>query len=118
MAPNLLMIVLFLLVPLGYAFVISTQRYESLGDPVNIGPANFVGLLNDALFWRSVFNTVVFTVCTVPVGMAAGLAIAVLLNSVIPARAFVRSAVYLPLVIAGVSVGMLGAWIFDQYDVS
>jgi multiple sugar transport system permease protein len=110
------LVVAFLLVPLGMAFWISTQRYESLGSPVAIGAANFLGLARDAVFWESLLNTVVFTVATVPTGMALGLGIATLLNSVLPARAFFRSVVFLPLVIAGVSVGMLGAWIFDQYD--
>lgn len=116
MAPNLLLIVVFLLLPLVLAFWIATQRYESLGDPVNIGMSNFVGLTTDPVFWESLRNTVVFTVATVPTGMALGLGIAILLNSVMPARAFFRSVIFLPLVISGVSVGMLGAWIFDQYD--
>ncbi len=62
-------------------------------------------LLRDSVFWQTLWNTGVFTLFTVPVGMALGLGIAVLLNGVLPGRALYRSIIFLPLVISGVATG-------------
>ncbi|GMA85846.1 hypothetical protein GCM10025868_10960 [Angustibacter aerolatus] len=68
------------------------------------------------MFWRAVLNTLLFTLGTVPVGMALGLGVALLLDGALPGRALYRSIVFLPLVISGVATGVLGSWLFDQYD--
>jgi multiple sugar transport system permease protein len=114
--PNLILVAVFLLIPLVLAFVISLQKRESLGDPVFLGINNYLDLFADSVFWESLWNTVLFTVCTVPVGMALGLGIATLLNGVLPGRTLYRSIIFLPLVISGVATGVLGAWLFDQYN--
>ena len=114
--PNLILVTLFLLVPLAMAFVISMQSLGSLGGAQWLGINNYADLMQDSVFWHTLVNTGVFTLFTVPVGMAIGLGIAVLLNSVLPGRALYRSIIFMPLVISGVATGVLGAWMFDQYN--
>jgi multiple sugar transport system permease protein len=114
--PNLLLCLVFLFYPLVMAFVISERHQESLGEPYDVGAENYTTLVRDPVFWEALRNTVVFTLGTVPVGMALGLAVAVLLNSVLPGRTLYRSVIFLPLVISGVATGVLGSWIFDQYN--
>ncbi|WP_237762466.1 carbohydrate ABC transporter permease [Arthrobacter sp. ERGS1:01] len=114
MLPNLILIGLFLLLPLVMAFVISFQKLGSLGPSQWLGINNYIDLLSDPVFWQSLANTGVFTLFTVPVGMALGLGIAVLLNGVLPGRTLFRSIIFLPLVVSGVATGVLGAWMFDQ----
>nr|WP_269778532.1 sugar ABC transporter permease [Microlunatus antarcticus] len=46
--------------------------------------------------------------------MALGLALAVLMNSVLPGRKIWRTVVYLPLVISGVSVGLIGTFLYNE----
>jgi len=116
LTPNLVLVVLFLLFPLAMSFVISAQRRESLGVPTWVGLGNYARLLQDPLFWESLRNTVVFTVLTVPTSMALGLGCALLVNSVLPGRLVYRSIIFLPMVISGVATGILGLWMFDQYD--
>ncbi len=114
--PNLVLVGLFLLVPLALAFVFSLQKLGSLGSAQWLGLNNYVDLFRDSVFWHTLLNTAVFTVFTVPVGMALGLGLAVLLNGVLPGRTLYRSIIFLPLVISGVATGVLGAWMFDQYN--
>jgi multiple sugar transport system permease protein len=114
LGPNLVLVALFALGPLVAALVISLQEVDSLGARRFVGFDNYVTLVTDPVFWQSVGVTVVFTVLTVPVGMALGLAIAVLFDGVLPLRALWRSIVFLPLVVSGVATGVLGAWFFDQ----
>jgi len=114
--PNLLLCLVFLFYPLVLAFVISERHQETLGQPYDVGFDNYLTLLRDPVFWEALRNTAVFTLGTVPVGMALGLAVAVLLNGVLPGRTLYRSIIFLPLVISGVATGVLGSWIFDQYN--
>ena len=114
--PNLLLCLVFLFYPLVMAFVISERHQETLGQPYDVGFDNYLTLVRDPVFWEALRNTAVFTLGTVPVGMALGLAVAVLLNGVLPGRTLYRSIIFLPLVISGVATGVLGSWIFDQYN--
>jgi multiple sugar transport system permease protein len=114
--PNLILVTVFLLLPLVWAFVLSLQRIESLGPSAWLGLNNYADLFRDSVFWQSLWNTVVFTLLTVPVGMGLGLGMALLLNGVLPGRRLYRSIIFLPLVISGVSSGLIGAWMFDQYN--
>ena len=112
--PNVVMIVVFTLLPLIFALVISFQNLDSLGGWSWVGFGNYVKLVTDPVFWQSMINTGIFTLFTVPVGMILGLGIAVLLNGVLPGRTLFRSVIFLPLVVSGVATGVLGAWMFDQ----
>jgi multiple sugar transport system permease protein len=96
------------------AFVISAQKLGSLGSGQWLGINNYTDLLKDSVFWQTMFNTAVFTLFTVPVGMAIGLGLAVLLNGLLPGRTLYRSIIFLPLVISGVATGILGQWLFDE----
>ena len=113
---NMILVVVFLLLPLVFAFVISFQKKGSLGPAEYLGINNYLDLFHDPIFWETLWNTLLFTVCTVPVGMAIGLGIAYLLNGVLPGRTLYRSIIFLPLVISGAATGVLGAWMFDQYN--
>ena len=83
--PNLVLIVVFLLLPLVLAFVLSFYSYSGLGSTRFVGWDNYRTMFSDPTFWRSLVNTGIFAVVTVPVGMGLGLGLAVLLNSVIGA---------------------------------
>ena len=61
-----------------------------------------------------VFGGLVFTVLTVPIDLAGGLGLAVLLNSVLPARGVFRTIIVLPMVISGVASGMIAMIIFYE----
>ena len=47
-------------------------------------------------------------------GWRIGLAFAVLMNSVLPGRRVVRTIIYLPLVISGVAVGLIGTFLYNE----
>ncbi|UQX88230.1 sugar ABC transporter permease [Jatrophihabitans telluris] len=114
--PNLVLVAVFLLLPLVWAFWLSMQKIGSLGPSQFLGINNYVDIIRDSVFWEALWNTALFTLLTVPVGMAVGLGMAILLNGVLPGRKLIRSIIFLPLVISGVSSGLIGAWMFDQYS--
>lgn len=115
LAPSILLALAFLIIPMAAAFVYSTAKISALSGKVRwIGIANYSTMFSDPTFYRSLVNTALFIVLTVPLSMAVGLAMAVLMNSVLPARQVVRTLIYLPLVISGVAVGLIGTFLFNE----
>lgn len=112
--PNIVLIVGFLFLPLVLAIVLSFQKYSGFGSSAWIGLDNYRRLFGDDAFWRSLLNTGIFALFTVPVGMAVGLGLAVLMNSVLPGRSVYRAVIYLPMVISGVATGLIGTFAFDE----
>ena len=115
LAPALLLAIGFLIVPMIAAFVYSSARISPLSGKVTwVGLANYTKMFADPTFYRSLANTALFIGLTVPLSMAIGLALAVLMNSVLPGRKVVRTIIYLPLVISGVAVGLIGTFLFNE----
>ena len=114
LAPNLVLMAIFLFFPILWAIQLSFQETKGFGDPAFVGFDNYLRLFGDPVFWQSLWNTFVFTVLTVPIEMAAGLGLAVLLNSVLPGRGVFRTIIVLPMVISGVAAGMISVIIFYQ----
>src|SRR5579875_1573687 len=80
LAPNLILVGIFLVLPLVLTVVYSMQKIGVLGSSQWLAFNNYTDLFQDPVFWQSLQNTVVFTVVTVPISMGLGLALAVLLN--------------------------------------
>jgi ABC-type sugar transport system permease subunit len=113
-APNLLLLALFLFVPLGWAVLLSFQDAKSFGPATWIGLDNYRTLFDDPVFWQVLRNTIVFTVATVPTSVAIGLVLAALLNKALPARGLLRTIIYLPIVISGLVTSLIGLLMFDE----
>jgi multiple sugar transport system permease protein len=74
-------------------------------------------VLADPLFWNSFTITMVFMVGTVPLRVALGLAIALLLNHPrLPFQRLFRTAFFLPVVTTTAIVGVVMQFIFDPSD--
>ena len=114
LAPNLTLMAVFLFLPILWALQLSFQDSRGFSSPEWVGLENYVKLIGDPVFWRSFGNTIAFTILTVPITMVSGLGLAVLMNSVLPARGIFRTVIVLPMVISGVASGMIGGIIFYQ----
>ena len=113
-SPNLIVFGVFMLLPLVLTFVISTQETSGLGPAEWVGLGNYTELIGDGVFWRSLINTVGYAVVTVPLGLALGLAVAMLLNNAVWLRDVMRTIYYLPVVISGVAAGLIAQWMFNE----
>src|SRR2546429_5079221 len=77
---------LFFIFPVGYAFYISRYNWQIFKGPY-VGWGNYRALYHDAVFWHhAVRNTLVYTAFVVPLHMALGLALAVLVSQSIRFR--------------------------------
>lgn len=114
LSPNLLLFGVFLLMPLLATFVLSLYDSSGFGPREFTGLANYRELASDSTFWRATANTAVFAVATVPLSLAIGLGLALLLDRPLPGRGLLRAVYYLPYVLSGVVVAVAGRWLFDE----
>ncbi|MFC5401289.1 carbohydrate ABC transporter permease [Cohnella soli] len=112
-AVALVVFALFTAYPVASAFVISLQEYKPLGSSF-IGFDNYANTFQDALFWKSIRNTIVYTVLTVPVALLLSFAVAIL---ILPLKKWMqttfKAVYYLPAVASGVALSVVWLWIFD-----
>ncbi|MDW8100500.1 MAG: sugar ABC transporter permease [Anaerolineae bacterium] len=113
LSPWILGFVIFLAGPMIASLYLSFTQYKVIQAPLWIGLANYQRMFTDELFYHSLKVTVVYTAISVPLGIAAALGVAVLLNQKIVASGLFRTIFYLPSVISGVAVAIVFAWIFN-----
>lgn len=117
-APWIIGFLIFTLYPICMSVYYSLTDYDVLRPPYYIGNLNYLDLLEDELFWRSLGNTFYYVVLSVPLGLIVGLAIAMLLNNEIKGIAVYRTLFYLPSIVPVVASSILWLWIFNpQYGI-
>ncbi len=99
--------------PVIRSLMISFCQYNIMNPPVFVGGRNYIGLFHDPLFWQSLKVTVIYSVVSVPLGLVAGLAVALLMNQKVRGISLFRTIYYLPAVVSGVAVSLLWVWIFN-----
>lgn len=113
MLPAIIGLALFWIGPMLASFWLSFTEYDMLSDPKWVGAQNYRGLWHDDLFWKSLRVTVTYSVFSVPLVLATGLILAVLLNQKFPGVTVFRTVYYLPVVMSGVAISMLWKWIYN-----
>jgi multiple sugar transport system permease protein len=104
---------IFFLYPLGYAIYISFFEWGILGKVHGVGTANYHTLFHDFVFRRAVRNIVEYTVVVVPLEMALGLLIALVINAKIRGRPFFRSAFYFPSLVSSAAITAIAIYILN-----
>ncbi len=112
-APWLLGFAVFMLVPSAMSMYYSLTDYSLLESPVSIGGANYAEIWNDALFWRSVRNTLYYAAASVTVGTVIALLVAVLLESHVKGRGIARGIIFLPTLVPLVASALAWAFMYN-----
>src|SRR5437879_11008232 len=113
LAPALLIIGAFHIWPALYAFYMSLFRWEILQEGF-LGIGNYLRLVRDADFLRSLAITAVYVGGTVPLEMAVGLGLALLLHQRLRLRGLFRLVYFLPYVTSQVAVALVWGWVFNS----
>ena len=117
-APALVVIAVFFLLPVLAAFVLSLTDFDlyglaSLGNVRFVGIGNYVQLLHTPLFWKALWNTFVFVVLGVPLSIAASLGAALLVNSKLAwLKPLFRTAFFTPVVTSMVAVAVIWRYLY------
>jgi multiple sugar transport system permease protein len=110
---------LFLVLNIGallYAIYISVWRWNLRTGPVTfLGVRNYQNVLGDPTFQRAVQNSVYFALVWVPLTMAIGLFLAVVVNQKIRGQTFFRASFYFPAIASSAAITTLWIFIVSPY---
>ncbi|MNI30382.1 L-arabinose transport system permease protein AraP [compost metagenome] len=112
-AVPVLLFLVFTLYPVLSAFLMSFQKYNVLKSKW-IGLDNYAYMFKDEIFWKSIKNTVLFTIGTVPVNIVITFVLAFFVFQMKnKAQTFFKAVLYLPTVASGVTLSIVWLAIFD-----
>ena len=97
-APAALMMLLVTAYPIGYAIVLSFQRFD-LRFPDErefVGLSNYIDVLTSSLWWQDVANTLGVTIISVSIEFVLGIGIALLMHRALFGRGTIRTSVLIP----------------------
>jgi multiple sugar transport system permease protein len=106
---------LFFIYPLVYGIYISFFEWGILGKVAGATAStqNYHALWDDQVFHRAMRNTFEYALLVVPLEMALGLLLALVINARIRGRAFFRSAFYVPSIVSSVAITTIAIFILN-----
>lgn len=124
LAPNFIGFLLFTSIPVILSLALAFTNWDIFRSPHWVGLYNFRSLLgftrdqghlvpNDPFFWKYAFNTV-FLMLGIPIGMAASLVMALIMNQKIRGIVVFRTLYFLPTVCSGVAILILWKYLFNN----
>gem|GEM_PF-2184303 len=114
LSPGLILFAVFTVFSVGFSFYLSFHQWNIL-EPQKpfVGLQNYRELLHDRYFLGAIVNTLYFAAVSVPVTMAIGLLVALMLNTQIRFRGLFRTLYYLPGVTSLVVAAIIWKWVFS-----
>jgi multiple sugar transport system permease protein len=112
-SPSVVLIGVFGLLPVAWAFLLSFQRNDLQLPAEWVGLKNYRQLAHDPVFWSSVRHTLVYTVLFVPTTLVLSLLVAAALNRRIRGITAYRLAVFIPVVTSTIATGLIFSWLMD-----
>ncbi|MGN0972842.1 MAG: carbohydrate ABC transporter permease, partial [Aristaeellaceae bacterium] len=103
-----------------YAYPLISSIYYSLTTYSVLNPGKYIGLKNyqrlfkDALFWKSVTNTLYFAAISVPVNIVVGIVIALLLNFRSKAIGIYRTIFFIPTLVPVIATATVWKFLLDS----
>ncbi|MBA2666353.1 MAG: sugar ABC transporter permease [Trueperaceae bacterium] len=113
LGPSLVGVAIFTAGPIVASFALSFTNWDLITPARFVGTANYERLMSDEEFWRTLRNTLSFLLGYVPLVIASGLFVAVLLNTKIPGRQIFRAMYFLPVVTSWVAVALIWRWLYN-----
>lgn len=106
-SPWIVGFIVFTGIPLAMSLYFSFCDYSILNPPAFIGLRNYGDIASDEVFWKSLANTLVFLLISLPIGTAIALLLALLLNTNIAGRSIYRTIFFIPSLVPLVALGIL-----------
>jgi len=113
-APNLFGFLVFVAGPVVAGFAISFTEWNLLSAPQYVGLHQYRELLQDPLVWLSLKNTLIYSLISIPGGMAVSLLLALGVNYAAFTAKIYRTLFFIPVVTSAVAVALMWKWIFNQ----
>lgn len=113
-APNFIGFAIFTLGPIVFAFILAFLEWNGSKAPmVFVGLKNITRLFIDSTFHTALWNTILYSLGTVPLTMIFALFLAIILNQKVYFRNFFRTVSFFPYVASLVAVAVVWNMIFN-----
>ncbi len=107
LTPAVILLILMSFVPLVQAFIMSLKTGRG-SNMVWTGISNYIRMFQDTTFRQTVMTTLLYMICTVPIMIALGIVIAVLLNDPkLKLKGFYRTCIFLPAAVSLVASAVI-----------
>src|SRR5690349_23621817 len=113
LAPHLLGMAVFLIIPIIASLVLSTAEWDLLTPARWVGLDNYAALFASPDFWSALQHTCLFIVGYLPLVLVLGLGLALLMNQKLRGLIIFRTAFFMPVVSAWVAVALLWKWLLN-----
>ena len=107
----------FVIYPALKAIYLSFTNFNMIREADFVGLANYINLWRDPFFWAALKNTLLYMIVVVPVLVIAPIFLAALVNKHIPGIAFIRAAIYLPVITSLVVSGLIWKWVYEEQGI-
>ncbi len=115
LAPALLLYAVFFVYPFLFTFLLSFQQWDMIHPERSfVGWSNYASLMGDEVFWKSLRNTFLYMLMTMPVSIALGLGVALLMESLLRGRTVYRFLFYLPVVSSISVIAIIWSLMYDD----
>lgn len=109
---NIVGFMMFTLLPVFASLCLAFVSWDILTPPKFVGFENFMILMKDHTFWKSLYNTFYFMI-GIPLNMACSLLLAILVNRKLKGITIFRTIYFLPVVSSMVAIAMVWKWIYN-----
>lgn len=111
--PAFLLYAVFKLAPMIGGLYLSLIRWDGIEPPEFVGWQNYQRLFSDEIIGLALRNNVQYALGTVAGKIVLSLFLAILLNQALRGRTFYRTALFLPVVMSFVVIGILWSWLYN-----
>ncbi len=112
-SPWLIGFLVFTLGPFLSSVYLSFTRYNIVSPPVWVGAANYTMMARDPVFWHSLVLTLEYAAVAVPLGIAAGVGLALLLNLPLRGISVLRAVFFMPSIVPAVATTVVFIWLLN-----
>ena len=110
----MIIFIMFTLYPVISAVITSLQKYKPFGSEC-VALNNYVDAMKSSLFWKSIKNTVLYTIIVVPCSLLISFIISIM---ILPfsrkLQSVFKALYYLPGIASGVAIAVVWLWLYDS----
>lgn len=116
MAPTIIVMGTFVILPISYAFFLAFHKVRILGELSYkfIGLKSFIRMADDERVWIALKNTAEYVAIVVPIQTILALTLALILNSKIKGKDAFRIVFFLPTVTSSAVLTLIFMWIYNS----
>ena len=117
--PSILFFIFFVSIPVLFTIVLTFAEWKGfqLSDIRFIGLNNYIELFNDKVFFKSLINTSIFVVLTTVTLNLFGFLGALIIDTKIPGTKFLKNAVFLPVLLSPIIIGIMWSRMLDAFGI-